>query len=158
MDEVYNERYIFGNSYAALSSAGIHSATGLLGVRFMQYYDWLFDYTNVRKLQSSEIYYKPNTPLAERNYGFYSVLETLPELGIIHYDVYEKGLWISSMIKDSIAYKNGIVPPVTITAINGRPLEEYTLEEVLKADFYKSVRTFTYLKDDIPVTKEFVCY
>jgi hypothetical protein len=159
LDETYTDVSIMTNSYFAQRAIGqiFNSVSfddvGLLGNAFLQYYDLLLDCRELRKGKTTGLYYEPNTPLAEREYGFFSFIKNVPEFGILNFTIGESGLLIHSILKDSIAYNaGGLRPNTLITRINGEPINKYALEELLEPTFYLTVDSFTIREEGIEQT------
>jgi hypothetical protein len=150
LDETISDAYIMTNSYSAQRrNFASHNDMGLLGVDFLQYYDLLFDYRDLRNGRTSGMYYKSNTPREDRDYGFFSFLKEPPALGIIDFRIPNEGIRIVSILKDSLADTvYGIQPGTVITKINGKPILEFSREELLEPDFYRSVHEYSVLEDD----------
>jgi hypothetical protein len=160
LDETYTGQFVMTNSIIAARSRYVDDGSygdlndlGMVGIDFLKYYDFLFDYRDLRNGKSTGLYYEPNTPLEDRNYGFFSLLKEAPELGILNFDKNESGLLIRSIIKASIAYKTfGFRPGTIITKINGKPIAEISQEELIDPSFYFTVENYTTLEDDAEQT------
>jgi hypothetical protein len=151
LDEIYTDAIVMTNSYIAhrRKNNQAYNDRGLLGLDFLKYYNFLFDYRELREGKTTGLYYASNTPVEERDYGFYSFLNEVPQFGIIDFSVFESGLGIISVIKDSIAYtKFGLRPSTVITKINGRPISNYSSNELLDPFFYRTVDNYTILEND----------
>ncbi|MDR0877679.1 MAG: hypothetical protein LBN21_06475 [Treponema sp.] len=161
LDETYTDISIMTNSYFAPNAISQKQSiisfddVGLLGNTFLKYYDVLLDCRELRKGKTTGMYYEPNTPLAERNYGFFSYIKNVPEFGILNFSITESGIRIRSILKDSIAYNAcGLRPGAVITRINGEPINKYFRHELLEPSFYLTVDNFTILEDGIERTVE----
>lgn len=154
-DETYDNMSVISNSVLAKrhNYKAPYNERGLLGLNFLKYYDFLFDYRELYKGKSTGLYYKPNTPLEDRNYGFFSFLKKVPEFGVLNFGIDDSGLIIISVIQGSLAYEpGGLRPGMVITKVNGKPVNEYTMEEVREPDFYLRVTDYTVLENGIERT------
>jgi C-terminal processing protease CtpA/Prc len=116
----------------------------------------LFDYRKLRDGKSTGLYYEPNTPLEERNYGFFSFMKEAPELGVLNFDIDDSKIVIRSIIKDSVAYELCEFRPGTvISKINGKPINEISREELLDPLFYSTVDNYTVLEENLGHTISF---
>jgi hypothetical protein len=150
-DEVYADTMVMTNSYIAhrRKNNQAYNDRGILGLEFLKYYDFLFDYRDLRHGKTTGIYYAPNTPMKERDYGFYSFLKEIPQFGVIDFSVFESGIGIISVINDSIAYTRfGLRPGTVITKINGKPIGDYSGDELLDPFSYQTVENYTILQND----------
>jgi hypothetical protein len=155
LDETYENVSVMTNSVIAAGYDGDKSYNdlGMLGLDFLKYYDFLFDYRNLRDGKSTGLYYEPNTPLEERNYGFFSFMKDAPEFGVLNFDIDDSKIVIRSILKDSIAYqKFGLRPGMMITKINGKPIAAIPREELVEPSFYLAVENYTALEDDVERT------
>jgi hypothetical protein len=153
LDETYKNNYILTNSFFSSRTEPFFKDKGVLGVGFLKYYDFLFDYRELRKGKTTGLYYEPNTPLGERDYGFFSFLKEPPEFGVTGYSRKDNGIVIRSVIKDSIAHtKFGLVPGTIITRINGKPITEFSIDILRDPLFYLSVDNYTILTDGVERT------
>jgi hypothetical protein len=149
LDETYENVSVMTNSVIAAGYDGDESYNdlGMLGLDFLKYYDFLFDYRNLRDGKSTGLYYEPNTPLEERNYGFFSFMKEAPELGVLNFDIDDFKIVIRSIIKDSVAYELCEFRPGTvISKINGKPITEISHEELLNPSFFYSVDNYTVIE------------
>jgi hypothetical protein len=151
LDETYKDKYIMTNSYSAKRMNYVsHNDIGLIGFEFLKNYDWLFDYREIRKAQTTEMYYNPIVPVEERDYGFFSFLDEVPVPGILNFGITDKGLVIRSLIKDGIAYiEYGLRPGNIITKINGQSIFDYSKEALVDPAFFSMVTNVTILEDGI---------
>ncbi|MDR2477980.1 MAG: hypothetical protein LBD48_01560, partial [Treponema sp.] len=96
-----------------------------MGIDFLKYYDFLFDYRDLREGKSTGMYYKPNTPLEERDYGINGFIKSVPEFGVLDSEsFYKAGFFVYQILKDSIAYEEfGFRPGMTITRMSLRGAE-----------------------------------
>ncbi|MDR2659827.1 MAG: hypothetical protein LBC27_07570 [Spirochaetaceae bacterium] len=154
LDETYTDIYALTNSIIAKrNNNDFYKDFGLIGLPFLKYYDFLFDYRDLRRGKTTGFYYKSNTPLEERDYGFFSFLKEPPEFGIIDYKIDNSGIIVTSILEDSIAYKDfNIQPGVLITKINGKPIMEFPIDILRDPLFYRSVDNYTILKDGVEQT------
>ena len=145
LDETYKNKYIMTNSYSAQRrNYTSHNDIGLIGINILKYYDLLFDYTEVKKGKTSGMYYQPLIPLSDRNYGFFSFLDEVPEFGILNFWLSETRLIIMSILEDSIAYNLfNLRPGMIITKINDNPISVFSREELLDPLFYHSVKSYS---------------
>jgi hypothetical protein len=72
---------------------------GLLGIDFLKYYDFLFDYRDLRKGQAAGFYLEPNTSLEERDYGIYSFIKGEPQNGVLTVSNGEMGFTLNRINK-----------------------------------------------------------
>ena len=149
LDEIYNDMLIMTNSYSAQRRNFVsHNDIGLIGIDFLKHYDFLFDYRDLRKGKTTGMYYQSNTPLSERDYGFFSFLKKVPEPGIISFYLSEAGLEITSILEDSISYNlYGLRLGTVITKINGQPIINFSKEEIVNPLFYHTITDFSILED-----------
>jgi hypothetical protein len=145
LDEVYTEYFVMTNSPYSARNDEAYNDFGVLGIDFLKYYDFLFDYRELREGKSTGIYYRPNTPIEERNYGVYSFITEAPAFGILNSMGFtESGFVIHRIIKDSIAYEVfGLRPDMTITRINEKPIAEIPRKEFFEQSFYLTVDNYT---------------
>jgi hypothetical protein len=154
LDEIYTDYFVMTtSSYSARDDTMYHSF-GLLGIDFLQYYDFLFDYRELREGKSTGMYYEPNTPLEERDYGVYSFINEVPKFGILNSTGFnEFGFTIHRILKDSVAYEVfGLRPGMTITKINGKSITGISQEELFEPFFYLTVENYTILENGIERT------
>jgi hypothetical protein len=149
LDETYNDKYIMTNSYSAKRYNYVsHNDVGLIGLEFLKNYDLLFDYREIRKGETTGIFYKSIIPSAERDYGFFSFLDEVPIPGVLNFWISDDGLVISSILTDGIAYtKYGLRPGDVITKINNRPILDFTKEEIVNPNFYTMISDFSIMKN-----------
>jgi hypothetical protein len=155
LDETYTGLSVMTNSIIAARRNGddAYNDLGLLGIDFLRYYDFLFDYKNLREGKSAGLYYEPNTPLENRNYGFFSFIKEAPEFGVLNFGMDKSGIIIRSILKDSVAYELcNFRPGTTITKINGRPVAEISPEELTDSSFYLTVENYTILENNMERT------
>jgi hypothetical protein len=148
LDETYNDAFIMTNSFLAQRwDDPSNNDIGLLGLSFLKYYDFLFDFKKLRSGKTTGLYYKPNTPLEERDYGFFSFMKDEPEFGILNFGIGNSEIVILSVIKDSVAYsKFGLRPGTVITKINGKSVSLLSREDLTAPSFYLSINNFTLLE------------
>jgi hypothetical protein len=105
LDEIYTEYFVMTNSfYSARTDESYHNF-GVLGIDFLRYYDFLFDYRKLTEGKSTGMYYESNTPIENRNYGIYSFIKKIPEFGILNTTGFtEFGFAIHRILKDSIVF------------------------------------------------------
>jgi hypothetical protein len=150
-DEIYTDAIVMTNSYIShrRKNNPSYNDRGILGLNFLKYYDFLFDYRELRRGKTTGLYYEPNAPAEERDYGFYSFLKEVPQFGIIDFSVFESSIIIISVIKDSVAYaKFGLRPGTVITKINGSPINDYSSDVLLDPLFYQTVENYTIIEND----------
>jgi hypothetical protein len=150
-DEIYTDAIVLTNSFLAKrrNNNQYFNDRGLLGLDFLKYYDLLFDYKELRKGKTTGMYYKSNTPLDKRNYGFFSFLKEVPQFGVLNFTIVNSELTIVSVIKESLAYTVfGLRPGTTITKINGKPITEFSRDELLESSFYLTVDNYTILENN----------
>jgi hypothetical protein len=170
LDETYTDAYIMTNSIIAARRRDTSlDNLGLLGLDFLKYYDLLLDCRELRKGKTTGLYYEPNTPLEKRDYGFYSFIKEPPEFGVVNYtdgffsfkkeapelgganfSVGYSGVFIQSVVKDSIAYSAfGLRPGSIIVKINSKPVTVFPREELFGPSFYRTVHDITVLEDGV---------
>jgi hypothetical protein len=162
LDVIYKDKIIMTNSFIAKRRGNkeYYRNRGLLGLDFLKYYDFLFDYRELRKGKTTGMYYEQNTPLEDRKYGFYSFLNEVPQFGVLDFSISETDIKIISVIKDSPAYTLfGIRPGTTITKINNKPINEFSREELFEPLFYFNIMSYTAYENGkemlfIPLLKE----
>ena len=161
LERTYYNKKIMNNSYgAARRNYASHADTGLIGLDFMQHYDFLFDYRELRKGRTTGMYYIPLNDLSERYYGFFSFIDESPEPGIIDFSMNETGgLVIEDILTGSTAYAMyGLRPGYVITKINGEPIANFAKEELLDPEFFHRVIEFSVLdkegKERLLIVKE----
>jgi hypothetical protein len=155
LDETYSNVSVMTNSIitARYNNDESYNNFGMLGIDFLKYYDFLFDYRNLREGKSTGLYYEPNTPLEKRNYGFFSFMKDAPEFGVLNFDIDDSKIIIRSILKDSIAYElYGFRPGTVISKINGRQITEIPREELLDPSFYSVVDNYTMVEENIEHT------
>jgi hypothetical protein len=154
LDETYTEYFVMTNSFYSARDDQAYHDFGVLGIDFLRYYDFLFDYRKLREGKSTGVYYEPNTPLEERNYGIYSFIKNVPEFGVLNTTGFDTtGFTIHRILKDSIAYKiYGLRPCMVITRINGYSITEIPREELFDPSFYLTVDNYTLLENGIERT------
>jgi hypothetical protein len=151
-DETYHDAFVITNSVLAKRNTNTFSHDyndmGMLGIDFLKYYDFLFDIRELRKGKTTGLYYMPNTPVEERDYGFFSFIKSVPEFGIVNYFTTIDGIVIQSILKDSIAYNEfGLRPGIIIKKINGRSAILFSIDEIHDPAFYLTADNFTILEN-----------
>jgi hypothetical protein len=157
LDESYENNFIVTNSIYEARAGEKYRNTGLVGTNYLKYYDLLFDYRELRRGKSTAMYYKANTPLEEREYDYFTLMKTPPELGVIDFWFKRnEGIVIDSMLKDSIAHTVfGLNPGDIITHINGKPVFAYSKSELFDPKFYLTVEEWSILgKGTMRIAKE----
>jgi hypothetical protein len=155
LDETYSNVSVMANSIitARYNNDESYNDFGMLGIDFLKYYDFLFDYRNLREGKSTGLYYEPNTPLEKRNYGFFSFMKDAPEFGVLNFDIDDSKIIIRSILIDSIAYElYGFRPGTVISKIDGRQITEIPREELLDPSFYSVVDNYTIVEENIEHT------
>jgi hypothetical protein len=155
LDKTYTGLFVMTNSIIAArrNDNDAYNDLGMLGIDFLKYYDFLFDYRELRDGKSTGLYYEPNTSLKNRNYGFFSFIKEVPELGVLNFSIDESKIVIHSIIKDSIAYELcNFRPGTIITKINGIPVAKISPEEITDFSFYLTVDNYTILENNIERT------
>jgi hypothetical protein len=150
LDESYKDNFIMTNSIYESRAGEKYHSIGLVGTTYLKYYDLLFDYRELRKGKSTAMYYRANTPLEEREYNYFSLMKTLPELGVVDFwiDRKKEEVLIAGILKDSIAHRDfGINPGDIVTHINGKPIFAYSESELLEPGFYLGVEELSILED-----------
>jgi hypothetical protein len=150
LDETYTDVSVMTNSIIAAryNDDESYNDLGMLGLNFLKYYDFLFDYRNLKEGKSTGLYYEPNTPLEKRNYGFFSFMKDPPEFGVLDFTVDDSEIMVRSILKDSIAYElYGLRPGTIISKINGKQITEITREELLNPSLYLSVDNYTIVEN-----------
>ncbi|MDR0558303.1 MAG: hypothetical protein LBG43_10670 [Treponema sp.] len=174
LDETYTDRYIPTNSYIAerrrRAGSDIRDADGigLMGLDFLQYYDWLLDCRELRKGKTAGLYYEPNTPPEDREYGAFNLSRDTPEfgaLGGVTYATYKGngyyGIRIRDLLKDSVAYRDfGLRPGSVLWRVNGMqfpllPMEEWFAGgELFGNGYYRTIRDYAIIEDGVERTMQ----
>ncbi|GMO42185.1 MAG: hypothetical protein Ta2F_18200 [Termitinemataceae bacterium] len=157
LDEIYNNRFVITNSYVSArrnpESDDNNNNAGILGIKFLKYYDILLDLRNLRDGKTTDLYYDPNTAIDERNYGFFTCMKEQPQFGITSIKIYQTYIEIRAVIQDSIAYnKFSIKPGTIITKVNGKPIKEFSLPELQDPSFYLTIDNYTILENGLEKT------
>jgi hypothetical protein len=154
LDETYTNCFAMTNSPYSVRNDSAYNNLGILGVDFLKYYDFLFDYRELRNGRSTGMYYMPNIQVEKRDYGIYNFIYKVPEFGVLNSRGFNKsGFVIHRIIKDSIAYEIfGLRPGMTITKINGMPISEISHHDIFDPQFYLGVDSYTVLKNNIEQT------
>lgn len=154
LEATYTGRFVMTNSQYSIRDDEMYHDLGLLGIDFLRYYDFLFDYRELREGKSTGMYYEPNTPVENRDYGIYSFIKKAPEFGILNYTGFnELGFLVYWVLKDSIAYHTfGLRPGMTITKIDGKPINEIPREKLFEPYLYLTVDNYTILEDNVERT------
>jgi hypothetical protein len=96
---------------------------GLIGIGFLQFYDLLFDFTELTSLKSTNLYFKSIVTSKERDYGSYSIRPYISASGILRDTVSRYGFTIEDMTETGFAYTGfGLRPGTRITKVNGEPI------------------------------------
>jgi hypothetical protein len=157
LDETYTDRYIPTNSYFAARSPHDKGTDGigLMGIDFLRYYDFLLDCRELRKGKTAGLYYEPNTPPEDRDYGVFNLARDTPEFGALYaggdsnYKNYY-GVRIWDMLKDSVAYRDfGLRPGSVIVKANGVEFrwEWFAGGELFGNGYYRTIRDYAILED-----------
>lgn len=150
LDETYANNFILTRAIREKRGGKKYRNAGLVGINILKYYDLLFDLTSLRKGKTTEMYYQPNAPLEERDYGFFSFNKEPPYLGILNYNYIGKGIFILSMLKNSIGQTCfGIDPGDIITQINGTSSLTFSQNEITNSDFIRNIQEFVVLENGI---------
>jgi hypothetical protein len=151
LDEEYKQKTILTNSYIAeRSQNNLYDNAGLLGISYLKYYDWLFDYRTINKGKSAGLYYSSNTPVDKREYGFYSFVEGNYNFGILNYRITDKGLQILSILTDSLAYNDiGLRPRTIISHIDGKPFHTFKIKDLIDINTINKFNSLTILENNI---------
>jgi hypothetical protein len=156
LDEIYADKHVMTNAFIlSRNSDDIDKNLGVLGLNFLKYYDLLLDYTKLLEAETTGMYYRPNTPLQWRNYGLISFAKEVPEFGILISNSTSDGLYIISIIKDSIGNRlYGLEPGVILAKINGKPVSGFLWDELTDPLFYQGIHDYTVIIDGIEQTRE----
>ncbi|MDR1221247.1 MAG: hypothetical protein LBK73_16835 [Treponema sp.] len=161
LDETYTDRYIPTNSYVAAREPYDKDADdiGLMGIDFLQYYDFLLDCRELRKGKTVGLYYEPNTPPEDRAYGAFNLARDASEFGVLGTtEIYAGknyyGVRIWDMLKDSVAYRDfGLRPGSVLLNVNGARIlwlprdEWYAGGELFGNGYYRTIRDYTIIED-----------
>jgi hypothetical protein len=150
LDETYIDCFVMTTSLYSVRDDEMYHDFGMLGIDFLKYYDFLFDYRKLRKGKSTGMYYESNTPTEDRDYGMYGIIKKVPEFGVLNTTGFSKsGFIIHRILKDSIAYKVfGLRPGMILTRINGKPIVEISQEELFEPSYYLKVDNYTVLENN----------
>lgn len=130
LGRTYIDKFIMNNSYiAARANWAFGTDKGLIGIRFLQNYDFLFDYRDISRGRTTGMYFMSTVSSTERDFGF-SFTTEMPEPGIIAFHRSERGFTVASVLTDSLAYSLGVRPGTEITRINGKEIDVFTRGEV----------------------------
>jgi len=158
-DLEFNGRLVMSNSRAGTGDPS-NAAVGQMGTGFMRHYDFLLDQ---RAAGSPEgIRYIPITKPEERDYGFYSPLDAVPEFGIIatgcscgclmDYGCCGADMEIRSVLIDSEAYALGLRPGMTVLSLDGKPVSSLPPNSVTDPYLFDRLTEFTARIDGVEVT------
>jgi len=152
LDVTFDDKFVVGNSYIGERRSG--KKVGLMGLDFMQHYDFLFDYRREAYNGSPEgMRFIPLRAPEERDYGVYSFWETVPEFGIIRVASTQKeGIVIRELLADSEAYALGLRPDSVITQLDGESAASFSPDEIANPYFYDRFTEFTARIDGVEVT------
>ncbi len=146
LDETYRDKIVPANSVYSVRVDTSYKDLGVLGLEFMKYYDFLFDFTDLSKGKTSGLYFTPVCPVDERDYGRYAFIDNVPEFGIWHYGYANAGLTVYRVIEDSPAYKDfHLRPRMIITKINGEKITPSQAEQLVYTSFYLDVNDYSYI-------------
>jgi hypothetical protein len=165
-DQTFTDAYVMTNSYTAgYSGNPEYNSIGLIGIKFLQNYDLLFDLTSLKQediylgvlglskiwqRDMSPVYFKPVISQEDRKYGVDSPItpHDIPSLGILMATKLEDGaIRIEALEEGSIAQTVfGLKLGMVITRLNGKILADL-LEELIPEDL--TAPAFP----DIPVLK-----
>jgi len=149
MGRTYYDRWLATNSIVA-ARLGHEYAAGIMGMDFLMHYDFLFDYTNMRRGRTGGMYFKPISKPGERDYGFFpaSLPTVAPELGIIDFLRKPAGRKITCIMTDSELYTiHGLRPGTVVTEINGQATRYMSFYEMHDAVFLHPVTDIAILED-----------
>jgi hypothetical protein len=156
LDEIFADKLVMTNAFiSSRDSDGIDKSLGVLGLSLLEYYGLLLDYTKLLEGETTGMYYRPNRPLQRRNYGLIGFMEEAPEFGILVFNSTIGGLYIISIIKDSIGNAiYGLEPGVIFARINGRPVSGFLWAELTDPLFYQGIHDYTVIIDGLEQTRE----
>jgi hypothetical protein len=145
LDETYRNVSVMTNSFLAKRwGDDSYNDIGLLGIAFLKYYDFLFDFRELHKGKTTGLYYEPNTPAEERDYGFFSFIKAPPEFGVLNFGETNGGIFIRSVLQDSGAYAVfGLRPGTVVTKINGVPVDDLPRDRL----FDRAIENITALEE-----------
>jgi hypothetical protein len=128
LDDIFIDKYI-------ITGDSPSDDEGLIGIKYLQYYDLLFDITFNNEPKSNwhlwELYYMPRFPDLDKNTLDLSDLRNAkPRIGLTHIFT-EQGKFLIKIWKPSIAYNEyGLMPGMTKTHINDVFLNSLTEGEL----------------------------
>ena len=137
LDRTYLDKFVMTNSWGTTrteSITGVRGFTdiGIIDTDFMRHYDFLMDYRDLFNGITEGMFFIPITPPEERDYGYFSFLTEVPELGILTVWSTYRGLVITSILSDSPAYTVlGLRPGSIIAKINGESVHNFSRAELL---------------------------
>jgi len=122
LDDVFTDKIIITDEFATFHMVGI------MGARYLQYYDFLFDIT--LGTEPRRMYYIPRFPETDKNaLEFPNIQNAGPRLGITHM-LNTQGRFLIRVWNPSVAHDEyGLMPGMTITHVNGVFLGSLTLNE-----------------------------
>jgi hypothetical protein len=127
LDDTFIDKYI-------ITSGSLYDDEGAIGIKYLQYYDLLFDITFNNEPKSNwhlwELYYMPRFPDLDKNtLDLTYIRNSKLKVGISHMST-DQGRFLTGVWKPSIAYSEyGLMPGMTITHINGVFLNPLTNHE-----------------------------
>lgn len=150
LDDVFRDKFILTfSSLVATRNFASRNNLGIMGIYFMRYYDFLFDYRDIRRGKTSGMYYKPITDIGEtKDLGLFSFLDELPSVGIINFAITTEGLEVDSVMKDSEAYTvYNVRPGSVITKINGQDIASIPREWLNFLLSFEDIESFSMLNE-----------
>ncbi len=153
LNDIYLQKYVMTNSLYSIRDDEVYKGLGVLGIDFLKYYDFLLDYRKLNKGKTTGLYYRPNTPLRNRNYGIYGFINEVPSFGVLNNNLNPEGFRVHRIIKDSIAYKDFYLRPgMIVTKINGKQINAFEQSEISAPLFYMNIKNYTFETNGIEQT------
>lgn len=140
-DTIKNGSFLTDAMPAMRAMAGIAGGWVNIGAPYLKNYDLLFDLTRYPN-STSGIYYSALPERSKNNFFINTAT------GIIDYQIYSYGLYINSIIENSMAHTAGIECGTLITKINGKRTASMTRDE-LENMKPPEIKTVTFVKNGI---------
>jgi len=151
LDRTYNDKLVLTNGFvAARAKANNYSFVnmGIIGIGFMQHYDFLFDFTGLDVGRTAGMYFKSINDAQERDYGFVSFFPEAPWFGIVDFVLSDDGMEIRSILTDSAAYMvYGLRHGTIITDVNGQSIGFFSEEELRNPSFFQRNISLSIIND-----------
>lgn len=122
----------------------LSGGTGLIGMGLLKNYNLLFDFTQLKYMKISKVYY--NSIQNNINWNNYFITQ-VPTTGVLQVINESTGIRIVYILKNSSLYNFGVRPNYLLTKINGEP---YTIG---KEDHF--ISSIYYPKNDLFFTFEY---